>query len=195
MEVVVPSRSRRTATAAKASASPRQGSLSDAVLGARLRNARVACGFSLKTVEETSQGEISAAVLSSYERGEHAIPTVRLCLLSDLYHVSVGELTKHKVMRDHDAPEKLLRRLSDLPIRLDLDRIMKARGREVEAVARLASSVRERRHGKSVNSMVVRSADLEIVAGVLGQSIEALVGALAKAGALRRPTGRPPKDS
>lgn len=189
------SRPSLTPSTVKSSAARTHGTLSDAVLGARLRDARMACGFSLKAVEQSSQGEIPAAVLSSYERGEHAIPVVRLCLLSDLYHVPVEELTKRRVRRDHDAPEKLTRRLGDLPIRLDLDGITRAKGREVEAVAQLASSVRERRRGKAAESMVVRYADLEIVAGVLGQSIEVLVEALAKAGALRRPTGRPPKES
>jgi transcriptional regulator with XRE-family HTH domain len=162
--------------------------LSNAVLGARLRRARRAQGLSLKAVEAATDGEIGAATLSSYERGDHAIPVVRMCILADLYEIGVQELITSTGERPGAALE--------VPaggdnIRLDLDELAKPRGREAEMVAHLVKSVQVRRHEKSTGSIALRHQDLETAAATLGRPMESFVMSLSKAGVLRRARGRP----
>ena len=163
--------------------------LSDAVIGNRLRSARGASGMTLKGVEKATSGAISSAVLSSYERGEHSIPAVRLCTLSDLYGVSVADLTAREVIPTVSSP--VSPKESNTIVRLDVGAITSSRVREVSTVAKIANSVQSRRRSKSSGSIVLRSSDLEIAAATLGLTTDDLIVALSTAGTLRRQPGRP----
>ncbi len=63
-----------------------------AIVGAVLREVRVDAGLSLREVEEQTDGQMRASVLSEYERGERMISTNRLLQLARIYQVDLGVL-------------------------------------------------------------------------------------------------------
>jgi transcriptional regulator with XRE-family HTH domain len=58
-------------------------------LGARLRATREQRGWSLRDVQEASQGRFRASAVGTYERGERGISVQRLSELAKLYGVAV----------------------------------------------------------------------------------------------------------
>src|SRR5690349_22637998 len=67
-------------------------SMSEAMVGERLRSIRRQQGLSLHDVEARSNLEFKASVLGAYERGERAISVPRLLRLSEIYEVPSDQL-------------------------------------------------------------------------------------------------------
>src|SRR4030088_2071516 len=78
-------------------------SMSEAMVGERLRSIRRQKGLSLHDVEARSGMEFKASVLGAYERGERAISVPRLLRLAEIYQV---------------PPDQLLPRETDIEINL-----------------------------------------------------------------------------
>lgn len=164
----------------------------DAVIGKRLRKSRLERGLSLKGVEKATDGEVGAAALSSYERGQHAITARRLHLLAALYDISIPDLIEPN---GRGSPTTDAVRPRQQNVRLDLQALDLAESREVEMIGRLVGRIRDWRSPRVKDSIVVRHEDLVTTAALLGESVESLVDALRDAGVLRRPRGRPSNSS
>src|SRR5256885_2273630 len=67
-------------------------SMSEAMVGERLRSIRRQKGLSLHDVEARSGMEFKASVLGAYERGERAISVPRLLRLAEIYQVPGDQL-------------------------------------------------------------------------------------------------------
>src|SRR2546429_9142081 len=67
-------------------------SMSEAMVGERLRSIRRQKGLSLHDVEARSGMEFKASVLGAYERGERAISVPRLLRLAEIYQVPADQL-------------------------------------------------------------------------------------------------------
>ncbi len=161
----------------------------ETALGSRLRAEREARRLSLKSVEDASDGTITASMLSSYERGEHSITARRLCLLARLYDLPIEELLEP--IDDHRTPiERGLRRDKE-PIRLDVHKLAHAPGREAKALFQLVQVVEERRRRRTPDWIELRHEDLITVAATLGRTVDALVETLRRFDLLRHPQGRP----
>lgn len=158
-------------------------------LGARLRAARRARGLSLKDVQVAADGTIDSNMLGAYERGDHAITAVRLARLARLYGVSLEDL--FSADDEHDLAV-VGRSGSERAIRFDMSNLANARRREAKAVARLAETIRERRHRRNAAYIELRHDDLLTIASSFGLDVGSLVEVLQRTGALRRGSGRPP---
>lgn len=75
-----------------------------AATGRMLRRARLKAGFTLKEVQERSEGRFSVSAVGTYERGERAITLERFCELVSFYEM---------------PPERVLSRVLDaIPLSL-----------------------------------------------------------------------------
>lgn len=162
--------------------------LDNSVIGARLRQARLARGLSLKAVESASDGTLAAATVSVYERGERAISAVRLLQLAELYGSAMEDL----VRRDAERPVERTETTTPL-VRLDLKALKDPRGRDARVASGLVENIQLRRTSKSSESIAVRREDLTTAAATVGKSFDGFVESLRKAGLVRRSRGRPPK--
>jgi transcriptional regulator with XRE-family HTH domain len=165
--------------------------VSDAELGIRLRRARLDHHLSLKAVEAATDGTIGAAILSAYERGDHAITMRRLCQLATLYGVPVTDLIEPNVETPPRSRVARAAHPGTEPVRLDLRRLEESRNKETEMIWQLAAEVRRWRTPQSGQSMAIRRDDLVTTAALLGESLEMLLQGLREAGAVCRPRGRP----
>jgi transcriptional regulator with XRE-family HTH domain len=162
--------------------------LDDAIIGARLRQARLTCGLSLKAVESSSNGTLAAATVSVYERGERPISALRLFQLAELYGSAIEDLVGFEPERQTDRSEA-----TGPLVRLDLKALEDPRGRDARVASGLVQSIQLRRNNKSSDSIAVRREDLATAAATVGKSFDAFVDSLRKAGLVRRSRGRPPK--
>lgn len=96
------------------------------MLGQQLRKARLEKGFSLKDVEEKSEGSFKSSVLGAYERGDRHITVHRLYKLADFYKVPVSYLLiREKQNKDVNALSQTgkirvnLERLEKMPSKKD----------------------------------------------------------------------------
>lgn len=65
-----------------------------------LKLIRIIGRYTLKDVEEMSNGEFSVAALGSYERNHRSITLKRLLKLCDVYGVSIDTVIKHSMYGD-----------------------------------------------------------------------------------------------
>jgi transcriptional regulator with XRE-family HTH domain len=149
--------------------------------------------LSLKAVEAATSGELGATALSGYERGEHAITVRRLYLLSTIYGVPVDDLIASSGAGPKQSEPPLNRANRPTPVRLDLDRLDQATGREAQMVRRLVGQIKGWRAPQARESIELRQGDLDTAAALLDESVENLVACLRDSGVLRKRRGRPPK--
>lgn len=126
------------------------------MIGARVREARRARGWSLLDVEAASTGEFKASVLGAYERGERALSVARLLRLASLFEMS-------PVVFMPDPPEY------DYPI-IDLDAAESAGDRQGETVDRFLTAIQGMRKGGSPRA-AVRQSDLKVLSALLDPSV------------------------
>ncbi len=166
----------------------RRKTIDDAMVGTRLRQARLACGMSLKAVEALSAGALPAATVSFYERGERPVTAPRLYQLAEIYGVPLADLMgpgqPGPLERSHTIGS---------PIRLDLAAIEKSSARDAKVLSGLIKEVQHRRASNSPESIALRHDDLVTTAATVGKSLDSFVTSLRKAGVIRRSRGRPPR--
>lgn len=136
-------------------------------VGSRLREVRRARGWTLRDVEERSEGRFTIGSLGAYERGTRMISAERLVALCGLYDVDPDTL-----FDEGELP-------SDVDIVIDLDRVEVSE--EVD-LARLCDRVRRMRRGHDGRYLALRDSDLERLASLRGVAFETLARQLREAG-------------
>ncbi len=162
----------------------------EASLGVRLRLVRESRGLSLKEVADASSGNITASMLSSYERGEHAISAKRLWILVHLYELSIEEVLTG-TDGAADPIGELATEIVAPPVRFDLARLERARTREARALLHFVEVVESRRQRRTPEWIELRHEDLVTVAATVGRTLDTFLDSLHRADAMRRPIGRP----
>lgn len=144
-------------------------------LGDRLRNVRQQQGYSLHDVEMASDGELKASVVGAYERGERAVSVARLRRLADFYRVPIAQLLP--------GPEsRRIERTTGSGIRIDLTRLGRVGGEDIEILERYLSTIQARRGDYNGRVMTVRASDLNALAAVLDRGPDELRRELEMAG-------------
>lgn len=137
-------------------------------VGARLRELRRARGWTLRDVEERSEGRFTIGALGAYERGTRMLSAERLVALCVLYEVDPDAL-----FGDRDADS------ADLTVIIDLDRVEESD--EVE-LGRLCDTVLRMRRGHEGRRLALRESDLDRLAALRGVAPEAFIQTLRQTG-------------
>ena len=143
------------------------GEFSDEI-GKALRRARTARGLTLRQVSTLTEGRFKATSVAGYERGERTISVERFCDLCALYQVSppaiLGDVVR--VVAGSTEPE------------IDLTRLEEMETVERTLVAGFVRQIQEQRHGSASETIVLREADLDVLATAAGKTREELAEAL-----------------
>jgi transcriptional regulator with XRE-family HTH domain len=148
-------------------------------VGKALRRARAARGLTLRQVSTLTEGQFKATSVAGYERGERTISVERFCDLCALYPVSppaiLGDIVR--VVAGSTEPE------------IDLTRLEEMETVERTLVAGFVRQIQAQRHGSASETIVLREADLNVLATAAGKTREELAEALEPAirGAGKRP--------
>lgn len=144
-------------------------------LGDRLRNVRQQQGYSLHDVEIESDGELKASVVGAYERGERAVSVTRLRTLAEFYRVPITQLLPGPDTRRSE-------RATGSGLRIDLTRLDRIQGDELEILTRYLTAIQARRGDYNGRVMTVRAADIQALAAVLDTAADDLRRDLVAAG-------------
>jgi transcriptional regulator with XRE-family HTH domain len=148
-------------------------------IGKALRRARTARGLTLRQVSSLTEGRFKATSVAGYERGERTISVERFCDLCALYEVSpsaiLGDIVR--VVAGSTEPE------------IDLTRLEAMGTVERTLVAGFVRQIQEQRHGSPSETIVLREADLDVIATAAGKTRQELAEALEPA--IRRTGERP----
>ena len=148
-------------------------------IGKALRRARTAHGLTLRQVSTLTEGRFKATSVAGYERGERTISVERFCDLCDLYQVSpqaiLGDIVR--VVAGSTEPE------------IDLTRLEEMGTVERTLVTGFVHQIQAQRHGSPSETIVLREADLDVLATAAGRTREELADALEPV--IRRPGERP----
>jgi transcriptional regulator with XRE-family HTH domain len=148
-------------------------------IGKALRRARTARGLTLRQVSTLTEGRFKATSVAGYERGERTISVERFCDLCDTYQVSpqaiLGDIVR--VVAGSTEPE------------IDLTRLEEMGTVERTLVTGFVRQVQAQRHGSPSETIVLREADLDVLATAAGKTREELADALEPA--IRKPGERP----
>lgn len=137
-------------------------------VGQRLRSIRKQKGFSLQEVEERSDHEFKASVVGAYERGERSLSLPRMQRLAHFYGVPVDQLLPapdRSPGSDHIA-------WSSGGVTIDLDALELATSEEAAIVERFIRAIQLMRQDFNGKVLTIRSADLELLARVLGDDTD-----------------------
>ena len=148
-------------------------------IGKALRRARAARGLTLRQVSTLTEGRFKATSVAGYERGERTISVERFCDLCDTYQVSpqaiLGDIVRS--VAGSTEPE------------IDLTRLEEMGTVERTVVTGFVSQILAQRHGSPSETIVLREADLDVLATAAGKTRDELAEALDPA--IRRPAERP----
>lgn len=137
-------------------------------IGKALRRARLGRGLTLRQVTGISQGRFKATSVAGYERGERTISVERFCELSELYGTApqavLGEIMR--AMRGRLEPE------------IDLTRLEAIGSSEGALVSGFVRQIRAQRGEPPSTTIVLRVADLDVLATAAGTTREELAEAL-----------------
>lgn len=122
------------------------------MIGARVREARRARGWSLLDVEAASDGEFKASVLGAYERGERALSVARLLRLAALFEMSPVVFLPESVGATQSV--------------IDLEAAESAGDHQGETIDRFLTAIQHMRKGGSPRA-AVRQSDLKVLAALL----------------------------
>ncbi len=161
-------------------------------VGLRLRSVRRQKRLSLQAVERESGEEFKASVLGAYERGERAISVPRLRRLADLYAVPVDQLLPgdpSSPFRPAATPanDPSLSAQQTRKVTVDLLKLASASGPEGDVLRHFAASVQVQRQDFNGKVITIRGSDLQVIASVLGRSVDDLVRSMAELGLLKTP--------
>lgn len=139
-------------------------------VGDRLRAIRRQKGLSLHEVEARSGQEFKASVLGSYERGERALSVSRLVRLAELYDVPADQLLPRTTEAEIDITDHASN--LDDGFTIDLMALQDTDAPDAEALARFASRVQLQRQDFNGRFLTIRRDDLQVLAAVLGHTLD-----------------------
>ena len=137
-------------------------------IGRALRRLRESRGFTLREVARASGGRFKATSVAGYERGERSITLERFCELCRFYAMAPDRLLADivRAAEGHAEPE------------ID-PKILESLGSEEGAlVAGFVRQVRALRAEPGVDTIVLRTGDLEVLATAAGKRPEDLADLL-----------------
>ncbi len=137
-------------------------------VGARLRDLRQARGWTLRDVEERSDGRFTIGAVGAYERGTRMLSAERLVALCALYDVDPDALFSDRELES-----------VDVTVIIDLDRVEASD--EVE-LGRLCDTVLRMRRGHEGRRLALRESDLDRLAAVRGVAPEVFIRDLRESG-------------
>ncbi len=134
-------------------------------VGSALRRARQSRHLTLRDVGERSQGRFKPTAVAGYERAERSISLERFCELSELYDMAPERLLSQILWRMRDRPEATIDRakVSALPLE------------ERGALSGFIDQVRTMRNDARDGTITLRVRDLEVLATVSGQRLDAFL--------------------
>ncbi len=139
-------------------------------VGDRLRAIRRQKGLSLHEVEARSGQEFKASVLGAYERGERALSVSRLVRLAELYDVPADQLLPRTTEAEIDITDHASN--LDDGFTIDLMALQDTDAPDAEALARFASRVQLQRQDFNGRFLTIRRDDLQVLAAVLGHTLD-----------------------
>ena len=147
-------------------------SMSEAMVGERLRSIRRQKGLSLHDVEARSGMEFKASVLGAYERGERAISVPRLLRLAEIYQVPGDQLLPRSSDVDVERTER--DDTFEEGFTIDLERLRDLDDPEASVLSRYAETIQLQRQDFNGRLLTIRRDDLRVLAAVLGRRAEDL---------------------
>jgi transcriptional regulator with XRE-family HTH domain len=148
-------------------------------IGKALRRARAARGLTLRQVSTLTEGRFKATSVAGYERAERTISVERFCDLCNTYQVSpqaiLGDIVR--AVAGSTEPE------------IDLTRLEEMGTIERTLVTGFVRQIQAQRHGSPAETIVLREADLDVLATAARKTRDELAEALEPA--IRRPGERP----
>ena len=148
-------------------------------IGRALRQARIAQALTLRQVSELTHARFKATSVAGYERGERTISVERFCELCDLYRVSpqaiLGDIVR--AVAGRTEPQ------------IDLTRLEAMGTDERTLVAGFVRQIQAQRHEAPSETILLREADLDVLATAAGKTREQLAEVLEPA--IRRTGERP----
>lgn len=137
-------------------------------IGKALRRARLGRKLTLRQVTGLSQDRFKATSVAGYERGERTISVERFCELCELYGTApqavLGEIMR--AIRGRLEPE------------IDLTRLEAIGSSEGALVSGFVRQIRAQRGEPPSGTIVLREADLDVLATAAGTTREELAEAL-----------------
>ena len=147
-------------------------SISESMVGERLRSIRRQKGLSLHDVEARSGLEFKASVLGAYERGERAISVPRLLRLAEIYQVPGDQLLPRSTDVDVDPTQR--DDTFEEGFTIDLERLRELDDAEASVLSRYAETIQLQRQDFNGRLLTIRRDDLRVLAAVLGRRAEDL---------------------
>ena len=147
-------------------------SISESMVGERLRSIRRQKGLSLHDVEARSGMEFKASVLGAYERGERAISVPRLLRLAEIYQVPGDQLLPRSTDVDVDPTQR--DDTFEEGFTIDLERLRELDDAEASVLSRYAETIQLQRQDFNGRLLTIRRDDLRVLAAVLGRRAEDL---------------------
>jgi transcriptional regulator with XRE-family HTH domain len=147
-------------------------SISESMVGERLRSIRRQKGLSLHDVEARSGMEFKASVLGAYERGERAISVPRLLRLAEIYQVPGDQLLPRSTGVDADLTQR--DDSFEEGFTIDLERLRELDDAEASVLSRYAETIQLQRQDFNGRLLTIRRDDLRVLAAVLGRRAEDL---------------------
>ena len=135
-------------------------------VGERLRDIRHQRGLSLYMVEAASDREFKPSVLGAYERGDRAIPVIRLHRLAQLYGVPVDQFLPRDTesMPSWPQPPHSYRSghpdRKPEPVRIDLHRLELLESPEKDLISRYVGVIQLQRGDIDGQVLTLREQDL-----------------------------------
>jgi transcriptional regulator with XRE-family HTH domain len=148
-------------------------------IGMALRRARGARGLTLRQVSTLTEGRFKATSVAGYERGERTISVERFCDLCDVYQVSPQAILGDIVRAVAGSTEP----------RIDLTRLEQMGADERTVVAGFVRQIQAQRHEAPSETIVLREADLDVLAAAAGKTREEMADVIEPA--IRGPGERP----
>lgn len=136
--------------------------------GRALRRARRMRGLTLRQVSDITEGHLKPTSIAGYERGERSISLERFCELCELYSVPpqaiLGDIWRS--VQGIAEPD------------IDLAQLESLGSAEAALVVGFVRQIRALRRDEPVETIVLRSGDLEVLATAAGRKPSELVEAL-----------------
>ncbi len=140
-------------------------------IGRALRHVRRARGMTLRSASRFSRGRFKPSSIAGYERGERAITVQRFCDLAEVYGVEPARLLDGILTDAKGEPR----------IELDLTALDRLELPEAAALRTFAEQVKAVRGADGNDVLVLRHADLEVIARASGRDSTELLDLLSPA--------------
>jgi len=134
-------------------------------VGRALRGARQARHLTLRDVGERSDGRFKPTAVAGYERGERSISLERFCELAQLYDMAPERLLAQVLWRTRNLPEPTI----------DRSKVEALPPEERGALNDFIEQVRRMRNDQQDGTITLRIRDLEVLATVSGQRLDAFM--------------------